>query len=380
MIRTIRQRIYFVGLLPLAALAVALVVFNGIYRIDEANRELRNSQEITANLLIGAAAEALTLGNTLTFEQLVTAAVKTSPTLLCVRLRDARQRVFSEVGKCAPSRARIAYFQVHALVGGLSDFNEPPLSNTAIGELGILVNEDSVEQKRRQVVVQLVFSIFLIAGVLALTDRLLRARLIEPIQHIDGAMRALSQRNYDANLQISGDDEIARLAREINGTIRTVATYTRELERHRSDADRALQDADEANLARETLVRALTEELEEPLNRLHSQLTAIAIANHDPALKGHIKHVLGLLQEAQENFADLIELAGSAPTGRRVPRRDLADLLADIRREIELLSQVESVRSTWLSHRHDCRRRSPIVLVEYTWSWMEGGCGRGLRT
>ena len=62
MIRTIKQRIYLIGLLPLAVLAVLLVVFNGLYQIDEANRELRNSQEITANLLNSAAAEAAHAG------------------------------------------------------------------------------------------------------------------------------------------------------------------------------------------------------------------------------------------------------------------------------------------------------------------------------
>lgn len=344
MIRTIKQRIYILGLLPLAALAVALVVFNGVYRIDEANRELRSAQEVTANLLNSAAAEALTLGNTLNFEQLVTAAVKTSPILLCVRLRDAHQLGVSEVGDCARPSARIAYFQVRASLDGLSDFDESRTESAAVvGELGIMVNEENVIAKRRQVLIQLVLSVLLIGGVLAFVGRLLRARLIEPIQHIDAAMRALSERNYEASVQVQGDDELARLAAEVNSTIRTVATYTRELERHRSDADRTLQDADEANLARESLVRTLTEELEEPLNRLHSQLTAIAIANRDQALKEQIKHVLALLQEAQANFADLVELASSAPITRPAPRRDLADVHTDIRREIQLLSQTEGV-------------------------------------
>jgi hypothetical protein len=342
MIRTIKQRIYIVGLLPLAALAVALVVFNGLYRIEEANRELRISQEVTANLLNSAAAEALTLGNTLNFEQLVDTAIKTSPSLLCVRLRDTQQIVL-EVGNCAQQSARMAYFNVRAPLEGLSDFNEPRMANATIGELGILVNEQSVTQKREEVMVQLALSFLLIAVVLALVGRLLRARLISPIQHIDGAMQSLSQRNYDATVRVAGDDELARLAREVNNTIRTVATYTRELERHRIDADRALQDADEANLARESLVRSLMEELEEPMNRLHSQLTAIAIANQDPALKEQIKHVLTLLLEAQANFADLIELASSAPTMRRAPMRDLSDVLADIRQGVHMLAQAETV-------------------------------------
>ena len=343
MIRTIKQRIYLVGLLPLAALAVALVVFNGLYQIDEANRELRNSQEVTANLLNSAAAEALTVGNTLNFEQLVNAAIKTSPSLLCVRLSDARNQLVGEIGDCVQSPARFARFQVEAPIDGLSDFNDSSAARRSVGELGVLVDEQRVADKRKQVLLQLFLSFILIGGVLALVGRLLRVRLIEPIQHIDHAMHALSERNYDSRVQVKGDDELARLAAEVNRTIRTVATYTRELERHRSDADRTLQEADDANLARETVVRTLTEELEEPLSRLHSQLTAIAIANQDPALKTHIRHVLGLLQEAQTNFSDLIELASSAPVVRRAPKRDLADVLADIREEIRLLSQTESV-------------------------------------
>ena len=169
---------------------------------------------------------------------------------------------------------------------------------------------------------------------------------------------------------MEGDDELARLAVEVNRTIRTVATYTRELERHRSDADRTLQDADEANLAREALIRTLTEELEEPLNRLHSQLTAIAIANQDAALKTQIRQVLGLLQEAQTNFSDLIELASSVPVARR-GMTAIADVLADIRGEIRPLSRAkESVPINFAV----TQTRLPITddgnPTGCTWTWI----------
>src|SRR5688572_9012994 len=192
MIRTIKQRIYLMGLLPLAVLAVALVAFNGLYQIDEANRELRNSQEVTANLLNSAAAEALTVGNTLNFEQLVNAAIKTSPNLLCVRLSDARYQLVSEIGDCGQSRARFANFAVEAPIDGLSDFSDQSAARRAVGELGVLVDEQRVSDKREQVLLQLLVSFALIGGVLVLVGRLLRLRLIEPIQHIDGAMHALS--------------------------------------------------------------------------------------------------------------------------------------------------------------------------------------------
>lgn len=346
MITTIKQRIYVVGLLPLAALAVVLVVFNGLYRIDEASRELRSSQEMTANFLNSAAVEAVTLGNTLNFEELVTSAMKTSPLLSCVRLTDTGRRLVAEVGDCRRGSARMAYFQVRASLGGLSDFTESAGSAT-VGQLGVLVNDESVVEKRRQVVIQLVLSLVLTGGVLALVARLLRARLIQPIQRINNAMEGLSKRNYDANAHVPGNDELARLAAEVNSTIRKVADHTRELERHRNDAERALQDADEANLAREGLVRTLTEELEEPLNRLHSQLTAIAIANQDSAVREQIKDVLVLLQEAQASFADLIELASSAPA-KRPAMRELANVLAEIHDEIQALSQSGIIPITFL--------------------------------
>jgi HAMP domain-containing protein len=239
----------------------------------------------------------------------------------------------------------MAHFHVRAPPGGLSDFADSAPSAT-VGQLGVLVNDESVVQKRRQVLIQLVLSLVLTGSVLALVARLLRARLIQPIQHINSAMEGLSKRNYDAPANVPGNDELARLAVEVNRTIQTVAAHTRELERHRNDAERALQDADEANLAREGLVRTLTEELEEPLNRLHSQLTAIAIANQDPTLKEQIKHVLVLLQEAQANFADLIELASSTPTARRPAMRELAAVLAEVHDEIRALSQAEIIPIT----------------------------------
>src|SRR5579864_5095470 len=98
MIATIKQRLYVFGLLPLGALAVGLVLFNGWSRIDDANRELTTAREVTAELLQGPALDTLVIGNALSFEQAVKGVMRTSAILKCVTLRDTTQRVVSQAG------------------------------------------------------------------------------------------------------------------------------------------------------------------------------------------------------------------------------------------------------------------------------------------
>lgn len=366
MIRTIKQRIYVVGLLPLATLAVALLVINGLARIEEAHQELRNARNVTASLLQSPAADALLLGNTIGFEQTVKNVIKTSPLLVCVILRDAGREHVAQIGKCEVS-TRVDYSPITVPAGGFSDFKEAPTADVTLGELGLAMNGSSVERKRRQVLFQLMLSLSLIAVVLALIGWLLRARLIEPIRGISSAMQSLSQRDYSARVPVQGDDELSRLAAAINDTIVTIASYTRELERRRGDADRALHDADEANLARDGLVRSLTEDVEGPLSQLHSELTAIAMANHDPALRNRIKEVIALLQGAQADFADLIEVAASTKGPQQPLPRDLQDILSDLERDIRLLSEAEALSVSFVISQMpaDSRREEPTgILVD----------------
>lgn len=343
MIRTIKQRIYFVGLLPLATLAMALVLLNGVARIDDANQELENAQRVTAALLQGPAIDALIVGNVLNFEQAVRSVIRTSPSLVCVTLHDENHRTVARVGECRREPPSVQYFPITTSSEGFSDFKESPSVGAVIGELGIAMDEENVAIKRRQVVFQLGLSLVMIALVLGFVARLLRVRLIEPVGRIGRAMQSLSLRDYSARVSVGGEDELTRLAEAINQTIGTIAAYTRELELRRSDADRALHDADEANLVRGGLVRALTEDLEGPMCLMHSELTEIAVVNDDPELKDRIKAVIALLQKAQADFADLIEISTSAQGIRQPPPRDLDEILSDIERDIRLLSDVEGV-------------------------------------
>lgn len=341
MIRTIQQRIYVVGMLPLALLAVTLAALNGIVRINEANRQLRDAQTVTVQLLYGSAVDALVIGNSLAFEQIVHGVVKSSPAVACIALTNTDHQTVATAGRCNAAPLNQDLVAINARTEGLSDLAEPA-SAVVVGELRVSMNQESVVRKRNEVIAQLALSLLLTAAVLIVVARVLRSRLIQPVRHIGDAMTSLSRRDYSVRVKIEGDDDLARLGRAINETIETIASYTTELEERRKDADRALHDADEANLARDGLVRSLTEDLEGPMNLMHSELTAIAMTNSDPALREPIKAVMALLQEAQANLDDLIEVATSLERNRSLPTRDLNDFVTDLRRDIAQLASSQA--------------------------------------
>lgn len=194
MMRTIKQRIYWLGLLPLAILSVALIAFNGAARIDEAQGELRNAQKLTAELLRNPAIEALVVGNDLAFEQTTNELLNASSSVACIILADATHRAITQRGNCDRARDQVDSFAITTPTAGLSDFEAGPTATT-VGELTILMNDAGLLKKRRQIAIQLVLSLVLVAAVLGITGRLLRVRLVEPVQSISAAMAALSDGN-----------------------------------------------------------------------------------------------------------------------------------------------------------------------------------------
>lgn len=343
MITTIKQRIYVFGLLPLGTLAVSLVISNGFFRIDDANRELERTEQTAAALLQSPAIDSLVIGNSLEFEQAVSAVMRTSPALRCVQLNDIARKPISRIGRCGSIDGQLKYFPVREPGKALSDYGGRLDDGRLVGEVGLLMEDPGIVRKRQTILSELGVSLIAIGLVLVMTGRLLRTRLIMQIGRIGSAMHAVSRRDYSTRVPIEGNDELTRLAEAVNNTIATVAEYTRELERRRGEADQALQDADAANLARDGLVRSLTEDLAEPMSSMHGQLTTMALANTDPALRERIKNVIGLLQDAQSDFADLVEIATQIEGTRGVPWVEATRMWAEIERDIKRLSETEAI-------------------------------------
>ncbi len=234
-------------------------------------------------------------------------------------------------GMCGLAVSSADRFAVRALGEGLSDFDATAVAT--IGQISISMNEAPVRHKRQQIVLQLTISLLLIALVFGITQRLLRRRFVEPIEQIHLGMNALGEGAYHTRIPVRGDDELARLGHSINATIERIAAYTRELERRRDEASRALQEADDEGLARDALVDWLAEDLEGPLHAMQGELTAVAVANNDPSLKTGIRRALALLQDARASLTELMEVAATHRL-RPAPPTYLTDLWLDLQQDI----------------------------------------------
>lgn len=341
MIRTIRQRIYGLALLPLALLAIALLVLNGLARVEEARSELRNGQRMVVELLQARAVEALIVGNVLAFDEVTADLMQNSSSIACIVLEDLERRVVSRHGLCATAVFSADRFAVRTRGEGLSDFDSTAVET--IGHIAISMNEEPVRDKRQQIVIQLTISLMLIALVVGITQQLLRRRLVEPIEQIQTGMNALGEGAYYTRIPVRGDDELARLGHSINATVERIAAYTRELERRRDEANRALQEADDEGMARNALVGWLTEDLEGPLHAMQGELTAVAVANNDLSLKAGIRHALALLQDARASLNELMQVAITHHP-RPAPPSQLTDLWLDLQQDIRQYTETYDTR------------------------------------
>lgn len=347
MIRSVNQRIILAGLAPLAILAVALVVGNGFARIQEARRELASARQLTSTLLHAPALDALVIGNTLPFEQVANDVTKSSGDVVCISLADNAQRAIASAGQCDIKTEQQEVVPITTMELGLTDFDRPRAeTDRVVGRLRVTMSEGRLRLRIQEVLIQLGFSLLLILTVVVVLVRVLRSRVVTPIQRIGAAMQALSRREYDQKLNVEGNDEVSRLAIDVDKAISTIAGYTKELVRRRDEADRALHDADEANLARDGLVKSLTEELDVPLSAIQGELTTMAIENGASTsglgrieLQQRIKSVLGTVQDAQSNLQELIEIGTSTLRAGKVISASVTDFLTEIQTSSEALSK-----------------------------------------
>lgn len=166
MIRSIKQRLYLIGLLPLGLLAVSLVAINWYLGVKDARSELRNTRNVTAELLQGPAVDALVVGNSFGFESIASRSLDSSKMITCITLRDATGRVVVSAGRCDRPAEQVELTDVFADANDMSDLPGASQSRL-VGELRISLSNAALSEKRRALVIQLCLSLIFIGLVLS---------------------------------------------------------------------------------------------------------------------------------------------------------------------------------------------------------------------
>jgi signal transduction histidine kinase len=168
----------------------------------------------------------------------------------------------------------------------------PDLAGKPVGKILILRSFEAVRQRLASLYTNIVVLWLLAMGVgLALTYLLAR-RIVEPLKHLDRAAAEVARQNYQIEVKVNGNDEIARLARTFN-------TMCASIVRAREDLIRQERISTIGRLS-----SSIVHDLRNPLAAIYGGAEMLVDADLPPA---HVKRLAGNIYRASRRIQELLQ-------------------------------------------------------------------------
>lgn len=310
MCKSISSIIKRFALVPLVFVAVAMVLFSSYMRYLDAKSTLERERHIAVQFLKQPAAEAISLGKTAYLRKLLAGTAVASGRIICIAIRDNDRHVVASNGRCSKRWPGESAIRIYSSYDTLSDVKSASTKPEQIGDLILTMNRDLFSAEIRLIVIQLLFASIIILIVFVLMNITLKKRLVRPFNKILRVVNAIQKQDYSQRIVgVNKSDELGQLAESLNRTIVDIDRYTTQLKTSRDEATAALIAADDASLARESLMQSLSHDLTEPAQQMNKALTYLAMHNSDTTLSQPIQHVLKLGQDLSSTFDDLLAIA-----------------------------------------------------------------------
>ena len=164
---------------------------------------------------------------------------------------------------------------------------------------------ESVQAAPRQTVMTLaLLSIALMAAGAALSWFISRS-ITRPLGALTVAAEAIAKGEYTRRVQVTGRDEIGRLAESFNQMASQIDASRRELEAGVQDARRAREEAEAANRAKSDFLAVMSHELRTPLNAIGGYAQLLEMGIHGPVTDAQ-RDALGRINRSQAHLLSLI--------------------------------------------------------------------------
>ena len=164
---------------------------------------------------------------------------------------------------------------------------------------------ESVQAGPRTTVATLaLLSIALIALGAALSWFISRS-ITRPLGALTVAAEAIANGEYTRRVQVTGRDEIGRLAESFNQMASQIDASRRELEAGVQDARRAREEAEAANRAKSDFLAVMSHELRTPLNAIGGYAQLLEMGIHGPVTDAQ-RDALGRINRSQAHLLSLI--------------------------------------------------------------------------
>jgi signal transduction histidine kinase len=239
----------------------------------------------------------------------------------------ATARVPLSLDNRVPARIRISGVDYAQLVKPLADVAGAPA-----GELRVLRSFEGTQQRVRALGYEILAIWFCaVMGGLAATYVLAR-RIVGPVKELDRAASEIAKGNYDAQVPVSGSDELGRLAQTFNSMCASIRHARDELIRHERIA----------TVGR--LSTSIVHDLRNPLAAIYGGAEMLVDANLSPS---QVRRLAESIYQSSRRIMVMLQELADATRGRSngAPRRhELCRLRDVVLAASDALAEAASVR------------------------------------